>query len=89
MMALASFVIYTTKVASPKKCKLFRKHTIHNKEKGDKMKVIIKGVLIGSLLTVGAVAKDNNTTKENNTTKKEVKKVSLPKLDIPTTDIQM
>jgi len=47
------------------------------------MKLIIKGMLIGSLLTVGAIAKDNNTTQ------KEVKKASLTKLDIPTTDIQI
>jgi len=53
------------------------------------MKLIIKGMLIGSLLTVSAVAKENNATKESNTTKKEVKEASLPKLDIPTTDIQI
>jgi len=37
------------------------------------MKLIIKGMLIGSLLTVGTIAKDNNRTK----------------LEIPTTDIQV
>ncbi|HHD80142.1 MAG TPA: DUF302 domain-containing protein, partial [Campylobacterales bacterium] len=42
------------------------------------MKLIIKGMLIGSLLTVGAIAKDTNSTKS---IKKE--------LQIPTTDIQI
>ena len=44
------------------------------------MKLIIKGMLIGSLLITGLIAKDNNTTKE---VKKEVhKKETIPNSDI-------
>jgi len=56
------------------------------------MKLIIKGMLIGSLLITGATAKENNTTKENNRTKevKKVKKVvAKPTPIVSTSDIQI